>query len=64
MKEIEIERMLHFLYRMNMYIVDIDKENIVSFMHGVDLGKLNKPLWTESLNNFIIKKHSIKGGAS
>ncbi|WP_299840476.1 hypothetical protein, partial [uncultured Tenacibaculum sp.] len=25
---------------------------------------LNKPLWTESLNNFIIKKHSIKGGAS
>ncbi|CAL2094418.1 hypothetical protein [Tenacibaculum sp. 190524A05c] len=61
--EIEIERMIHFLYRMNMYIVNINKENIVSFVHGVDIGKLDGPLWTKSLNDFITKKHGINGKA-
>lgn len=63
MKEIEIERMIHFLYRMNMYIVNVNKENIVSFMHGVDIGKLDDPLWTKSLNDFITKKYGINGKA-
>ncbi|WP_075341127.1 hypothetical protein [Tenacibaculum agarivorans] len=63
MKEIEIERMIHFLYRMQMYILDSNKENIISFMHGADFGKLNDPFWTQLLHNFISNKYQIDGGA-
>ncbi|WP_408031441.1 hypothetical protein [Tenacibaculum xiamenense] len=41
--------MIHFLYRMPMYLEDITKDNIISFIHGVDFGKQYRPFWTELL---------------
>lgn len=63
MDKVETEKILHFLHRMPMYLSDITKENIVSFMHGVDLGTSWKPYWTQLLSEFIETNYSISNGA-
>lgn len=55
--------MIHFLHRSAMYVGSITRENIVSFMHGVDFGRGIEPYWTHLLADFIFWKYKIKGGA-
>lgn len=59
-KQVETEKMIHFLYRMSMYIGDITKDNIVSFMHGVDFGKQSDPYWTKLLSEFILHEYKME----
>lgn len=46
-----------------MYIGEVNKDKIVSFMHGADFGKQNEPYWTKSLKEFISNQFNINGGA-
>ncbi|MFD2564475.1 hypothetical protein [Aquimarina rubra] len=55
--------MIHFLYRMSMYVGDVTRDNIVSFMHGADFGKWREPHWTKLLNEFITIEYKIEGRA-
>ena len=59
----EVERMIHFLYRMPMYIGRISQEGILAFMHGADFGKRHEPYWTKLLNEYINDQCKIYGGA-
>ncbi|CAM1344959.1 hypothetical protein [Tenacibaculum amylolyticum] len=63
MTKLETEMMLYFLYRVPMYIKNVDKDNIISFMHGADFGKRTEPHWTTLLNEFISLKYKIEGNA-
>ncbi|SEL08087.1 hypothetical protein SAMN04487910_1653 [Aquimarina amphilecti] len=63
MKPLETERMIHFLYRMSMYVSNVSRDNIVSFMHGADFGKCSEPHWTKLLNEFILIEYKIEGRA-
>ncbi|TPN80970.1 hypothetical protein [Aquimarina algicola] len=60
MKRFETEKMIHFLYRMSMYLPDMTKDNIVSFMHGIDLGKEGEPHWTKLLDEFIAIEYKVE----
>jgi len=46
MKKRDTETMICFLYRMSMYIHPINRDTVVSFMHGIDLGMKKEPQWT------------------
>lgn len=61
MKRLETEKMIHFLYRMSMYVGDVTKDNIISFMHGADFGKSSEPYWTKLLNEFILTEYKTDG---
>lgn len=63
MKRIESENMIHFLYRPSMYVGNVTRDNIVSFMHGTDFGKRKEPHWTKLLREFISIRFKINGGA-
>ena len=63
MRTTDHENMIHFLNRPSMYISTVNKDKIVSFMHGADFGKQNKPYWTKKLKEFISTKFNINGGA-
>lgn len=60
MKRFETEKRIHFLYRMSMYVSNVTRDSIVSFMHGADFGKWNEPHWTKLLNEFIVIKYKLK----
>lgn len=59
----ETERMLYFLFRTPMYVGEVNKEAVVSFMHGADFGKRKEPFWTTMLKEFIETKYKIYGSA-
>ncbi len=60
MKRFKTEKMIHFIYQMLMYMGDVTRDNIVSFMHGADFGKWNESHWTKLLNEFIVIKYKIE----
>lgn len=62
-KTIETEKILHFLHRPSMYVGNVSRSTIVSFMHGVDFGRRRQPHWTVLLKEFISTHHQIDGGA-
>ncbi|MCE7992898.1 MAG: hypothetical protein HEP71_12995 [Roseivirga sp.] len=49
----EVESMIHFLYRPEMYITKAQKTTVVTFMNGADFGKLAEPYWTYLLTQFL-----------
>ena len=62
MDKYETEKIINFLYRIPMYVGIEDRDQIVSFMHGVDFSKSWEPYWTSLLRDFIVDKYDISGG--
>ena len=46
-----------------MYIHPINRDTIISFMHGIGFGMGKEPQWTLLLKEFISEKYNIIGGA-
>ncbi|GEM_PF-2142562 len=63
MEREETDVMVHFLFRMEMFISPPTKDNITSFMHGTDYGRPVKLKWTELLKDHISNKYRLEGGA-
>jgi len=53
------KRLLHFLARPAMYIFPVDKNNIVSFVTGYEIGSDDACDFTSILNDHIGVKHGI-----
>jgi hypothetical protein len=58
MNEAQKKAISHFLDRPLMYLYKIEKEQIVAFIHGFEIG--NNPQFTDELSNLLENKYKIK----
>ena len=54
------QNLLNFLNRMGMFIFVQDRNNIVSYLHGYEEGRLKRCLFLKLLSEMIAKKYSIR----
>lgn len=63
MNEKETELILYFIHRMPMYINPINRDTIVAFMTGLDVGRLPKKRLTHLLKEYIENEYNLFGSA-
>jgi hypothetical protein len=57
------KKILQFIVRTGMYISPVDDKNVISFIHGYQLGTIHKCDFTELVKQLLIRKHKIKWGS-
>lgn len=53
----------HFITRPRMYLYDLDKETVVAFIHGLEIGSNKTINLSGRLSNLVEQKCRMKGGA-
>ncbi|MEM9671254.1 MAG: hypothetical protein ACFB15_10430 [Cyclobacteriaceae bacterium] len=63
MDDSQIKTIHYFITRPLMYINDLDKETVIAFVHGLEIGS-NKTLnLSDKLSNLVEQKYRIKNRA-
>lgn len=59
MTEKQIDILIYFVYRMPMYLYEVNRDSIVNFIHGFECGANSNNL-TENISNRLEVTHKIK----
>jgi len=59
----ETEGILYFIHRMPMFISPINRDTIISFIHGLDVGRNSDLSWTDLIKSFMTNVHDIPTGS-
>jgi hypothetical protein len=54
------QHLLNFVHRMGMFIFVQDKNNIVSYLHGYEEGRLKRCLFSRLLSEMVADKYSVR----
>ena len=60
MREIDLNTLMHFITRTEMYIGKVSKESVISFIHGYEIGTEEKCNISGSISDLLSNEFNIE----